>query len=701
MPKFTVNTPDGKTYTVNAPAGATHEDAIAHVQKTYYNIDTTMPGKTSLMEKAANSPIGGVLRGLRDPIDAGAQLLTRGIEAIAPAGSPLESMMRKERENVEAINKAAETDYRENWRRGEDPGLDIGRVAGNIAGAVPLAAFVPGMSAATLPARMAAGGGAGAISAAFQPVNEGDFWPEKAGQIAGGAASGALAVPVIEKAMQAIGKVSQRMAARLTSDHARKIANDLGAAGVDYSQLSKETQESILKDAEKALKAGGKLDMNALALKYDFEKLGMKPTLGQVSRDPMQFQFERNNAGIEGAGETLSQRFNEQNSQLVGALGGLRKAAGGSDDAYTGIARIQSDLRALNDAKKQGVSALYDAAKNKPGRLTQLNPHRFTNDLNDVLDRELGGYALPSGLQNSLNKIAKGDAPFGIQEAEQLKKMANQYWDKTGQDGARNFAITQFKEALNREISSSSDDLMRQAQTMASTGAMADANAAQEVAQSFKIATKAARQQKRALEKVPALKFAIDNEMPDPKFIERFVVNARPRELLNLRAQLRKNPETWEEIRGQVLEYIKTKATNNQPDEFAKFTQAGFSKALNSVNDAKLKILFSPQEIAQLKSIGRVGKAIQIAPEGVTINRSGTSQAMANLLSRLSHVPYLRELAINPLMNHRLQSQVNSALNPSAPMIPKPSALPPEFVRALNLPLAVGAYPILQPASER
>lgn len=696
MPKFTVNTPDGKSYTVNAPEGATHEDAIAHVKQKYYTTKTTMPQKTGLVDKLLNSPVGGVLRGMRDPVDAGAQLLTRGLEAISPAGSGMEAYFKGQRENVENINKNAESEYRDKWRRGEDIGFDFGRLAGNVASSYPFAAVVPGMAAASLPVRMASGAGAGAISGAMQPVNNGDFWEEKRNQVLGGAALGAVAVPAAEKAASIIGNVARKISARISPQQASGISDDLAARGVDFSRLSKETQEGIIKDAENALKAGGKLDVDAVALKYQFDKLGIQPTLGQLNRNPMQYQFERNNAGIEGAGETLSQRFNEQNQQLVDAISRMKNAVGGADDAYTGNVRAQAGIRAMNDSRSANVSDLYAAAKNQPGRFTQLNPHRFTNDINNILDKELGGYALPSGLQNTINKIAKGDAPFGIQEAEQIKKMANQYWDKTGQDGARNFAIGKLKDALNREVSATADDLMR----VSSGGAAGDA--ARETALSFKIATKAARQQKNALDKISALKYAVNNDMPDPKFVEKFVINSKPRELMNLRSQIRNDKETWQEIRGQVVAFLKNKATGGQLDEFAKFSQSGFKNGMKTIGDARLKILFTPDEIAELNAIHKVAAAIQVQPAGSVVNNSGTSQAVANLMSRLSNVPYLKELAINPLMNYRMQSKVASALNPQqAQIIPNATALPPELVRRFNLPLAVSAYPILQPASER
>src|SRR6266700_2810303 len=102
-----------------------------------------------------NSPFGGFLRGLRDPIDQGAALLTHGLAAIAPES--LQPWAQGQIQNVEGVNRGAERDYNENWRGGTPPGFDIGRFAGNIASTAPLAYAMPGAAAASLPARMLSG----------------------------------------------------------------------------------------------------------------------------------------------------------------------------------------------------------------------------------------------------------------------------------------------------------------------------------------------------------------------------------------------------------------------------------------------------------------------------------------------------------------------------------------------------------------
>ena len=152
----------------------------------------------SFESKIMNSPVGGVIRGLRDIPDAGAQLLTRGLEAISPAGSSLEQFAQAERRRVEDINRQAELDYQRNWRQGQmrQGEIDVGRVGGNIAGTlIPSTAAVRVLGATTAPVR--AGAITGAIGGASQPVattpgtTTPQFFAEKVEQMGAGTVFGA------------------------------------------------------------------------------------------------------------------------------------------------------------------------------------------------------------------------------------------------------------------------------------------------------------------------------------------------------------------------------------------------------------------------------------------------------------------------------------------------------------------------------
>jgi len=148
----------------------------------------------TVTEKVLASPVGGVIRGLRDIPDAGAQLLTRGLEAVAPAGSSMEKFMQAERRRVEDINREAERAYQQDWRMGQmrPDEFDVGRaVGGAVATAIPATTAVKALGLTTAPVR--AGAVSGAVGGGLQPVLEpqDSFAEQKATQIGLGLGLGA------------------------------------------------------------------------------------------------------------------------------------------------------------------------------------------------------------------------------------------------------------------------------------------------------------------------------------------------------------------------------------------------------------------------------------------------------------------------------------------------------------------------------
>lgn len=190
-------------------------------------------------QKLLNSPVGGVIRGLRDLPDAGAQLLTRSLEAVSPAGSSMEKFMQQERQRVEDINRQAELDYQKNWRQGEmkQGEMDVGRIGGNIATAIlPSTAAVKALNLTQAPIR--AGAVSGAVGAAMQPVatpqgmSTPDFFTEKATQVGGAALLGAGSGYLGDKLSQAVfgrGAPTQAQAGTATGGQAGSAQASISA----------------------------------------------------------------------------------------------------------------------------------------------------------------------------------------------------------------------------------------------------------------------------------------------------------------------------------------------------------------------------------------------------------------------------------------------------------------------------------------
>lgn len=159
---------------VSFPESMTDEQIIKAIQSLQVPAAAPAPVQRvpqTTTQNILNSPIGGVIRGLRDIPDAGAQLITRGLEAISPTGSSMEQFFQSERRKVEDINRAAELDYQRNFRQGQMlPGeIDTGRVLGNIAGVlIPATRAASVLNLTTAPIR--AGMVTGAVGGALQPV---------------------------------------------------------------------------------------------------------------------------------------------------------------------------------------------------------------------------------------------------------------------------------------------------------------------------------------------------------------------------------------------------------------------------------------------------------------------------------------------------------------------------------------------------
>lgn len=133
---------------------------------------------------------GRLMRGLQDPVDAGAQMLVRGAAKVFPS---LESEVSR----VDEMVKGDAQEYEQARAAAGQSGFDLNRTLGSTALQLLALRGLPVPAAgASLGARTALGAASGAGYGAMQPVTEGDFWTEKVRQTGLGAATGAAAAPL-------------------------------------------------------------------------------------------------------------------------------------------------------------------------------------------------------------------------------------------------------------------------------------------------------------------------------------------------------------------------------------------------------------------------------------------------------------------------------------------------------------------------
>lgn len=279
----------------------------------YEILDDEPKGRYEVLpaETPAPSRMDRVLKGVRDPIDGGAQLLTRLLpESMVKAGDQANNWLadktglvgRLPEGGVDAQVRQNEAAYQA--ARGPDAGFDGYRVLGNVISPVNLALGSAAPAAATLGGRVAVGAGLGASSAALNPVAQGDFVDEKAKQIGTGAAFGG-AMPVVTSALGRIisPNASRNPDLQLLRDSGVKptIGQTLGGAANRVEE--KAMSLPIVGDAIASARENAREQFNKAAINRAVAPIGEK--VDEVGQ-----------AGIQKAGNLLSQAYDDAINQV-------------------------------------------------------------------------------------------------------------------------------------------------------------------------------------------------------------------------------------------------------------------------------------------------------------------------------------------------------------------------------------------------
>lgn len=188
------------------------DPASAPKQKGYVLLDDE-----PAQQAPALSRMDKFARGLRDPIDGGAQLLTNMLpRGVVQAGNAANNWLADKTGLVARLpeggvdQQVRESDAAYQQARGKDAGLDGYRILGNVLNPANLAIGAGLPAAASMAGRVGVGALGGAASSLLNPVANGDFTDEKLKQLAVGTAGGA-AVPALTSAL---GRVISPAASR-------------------------------------------------------------------------------------------------------------------------------------------------------------------------------------------------------------------------------------------------------------------------------------------------------------------------------------------------------------------------------------------------------------------------------------------------------------------------------------------------------
>ena len=632
----------------------------------------------TLRQKVMSSTPMRVVQGMRDPIDAGAQLLPRGLEMLTSAGGLLPNRVSEffgsEARRVDQGISEAEREYEAARMATGQEGADLARLGGNVLSPAnaAIAARFPMM--ATTGMRVLGGAAMGATGGALQPVNmerNESFGATKAGQMLLGAGTGAVATPIMGKVSDFVGRKLAEVTAKNSPSvklSIQKAARDFAEeSGVDWQDLSDAQRREWVQVVQKAASDYVGKDPKIAARIQDFKQLDTPYTLGQVTRDPMQFATERNLRQVAGVGDPLLARMTEQQRILQQRIGNF---AAGADEAQTAGQQIITRLKAIDDDLSGEVRKAYQAARASAGKDAEVPLQGLAQDFAEVLDNF--GDKVPSGVRNNFAKYGLGtDAQgttqrriFTVEEADKLLKVINA---NQSNDPAVNTALGALRGAVKRAVTqdAGADDVFAPARALA--------------AQRFGLQ-----------DAVPALDAAAAGTANPDTFVQNFLLSKsastpKVKELARLLRE--KDPEAFAQARSQIGAYIQRQAFGENIAGDKPVSPERLAKALRELGSEKLGAFFSPDEVAQIQRLSRVSGYIESTPAGAVPNTSGNWGAiMANQLSNIPGVPMTGAL-IGALRNSASnQLAVNRALAAQ----PAPQ-LTPEQIRMMSQILSGGS----------
>lgn len=538
---------------------------------------------------------------------------------------------------------------------GVAPSVGLGKVLASTAS--PVAQAVGHGLQATPGAQILGSAGAGAGSGSARELGLGPGYQIGAAMLGGaaGVGAGSLATAAARKLVPAsisAPKVTPAAAASLADSGVDQVVNELGPqARLSYAPEASMTgpvdpnnpgamMSPTKQQVAEAIMQNPGLSPAAALRNQDFQTLGIQPTLGQITRDPTQFAQELNMRGVAGVGEPLANRFNQQNTQLQQALYGL---AGNAADTYQAGSAIKGSLKSIDNQMSQQVSDAYAAARASSGKNLDVPLTGLAQDYAQVLNDF--GDKVPSGVRNNFNQLGlmggTQQKTFSIENAENLLKVINA---NQSNDPATNAALGTLRNSVKNAILSADDK----------GGVYAPARAL--AAQRFALQ-----------EKIPALEAAATDSINPDDFVRKYLIGGKTDQVSALANLLKsQDPGAFNEARSQIGAQLALKGFGNNVAGDAPFKPSGYAQQMQAFGPSKLAAFYTPDELAQLNAIGRVGSYMNAFPSSAPVNTSNTASALGSLVAQgIKRTPWVGGLIENAqsraLVNRALAARLSDA----------------------------------------
>lgn len=505
-------------------------------------------------------------------------------------------------------------------------GVDLGELGGSIAAKAPLY-VAGGAPTAGLKGLGAFAGREAAIGGLDGSLMHSKSTSEQVGNTALGAIGGAVggvAGVGIGKTVGSVIKKGSRAAANKsgrTASAATKLVDDaIAETGI---RVTPAARTNLVNEATKNLSKSKQIDAAAAVRKSLLDSEGFKGTNAQVNKNAQNWTVERQTAK---SSPDLNEAHIGQNEQLTSKWESLVDETGARP--VDNNARMESTfntLRGDDAARKEAVKANYEAATNSAGIQTPVNKINVANNINQQLKDNLLDINQPNQVGQILKRLDDPDYTMTIGDGEQYIKTINKAL-KTAFGTADEPALQIAKKAIQTELDDASAAIMQSGD-----------GAAKETVELLNTARASHGARMDYINKNKVLEAATKDKPVDDAF-KSLVLNSKERDLVKLVDDLKGSPQGQQnlaDLQGATIEHFITKATG--ADNGA-FSTAMLNKAINSFGNNRMRALFTPEQIARINDIQKVGDILMQRPQGAHINDSNTASTLINQLIGIANV---------------------------------------------------------------
>ena len=430
------------------------------------------------------------------------------------------------------------------------------------------------------------------------------------------------------------GKLNPEAAIPNPAEVDQIITLKLGQSGIDFTRLPDQVRKSLTSDVANALRTGGDLGGDAMRRLLDFRMIeGTTPTKGMITLDPRQITLEQNLAktGMNSADPNLQTLGNVQaanNKALIDALNA--RGAGNVQAPYLMEAGEASatKIAAEDAAKKAATSKLYDEASALPGGTTPLNRADLLNNIDTLLAKSNANAFLPPEIRSMLNELSAGQTtingktfpvPFDTNALDTLMTMIATA--QRGANGNTKNALSLVRQAIDEtDIAPVKTEFGGNQLVTEAGGKFLQTQDAQagELLSALNKARASHRERMNWQESTKPIEQTVDGMQPD-QFVRKFVLNGDVADATSVAKS--GDPAA---TKSAILTHLKDRALGGRSDEVGTFGAATYNKTLKEIGDKKLALFFTPEEIGELKRLGRVAEYTTVQPKGSAVNNSNS-----------------------------------------------------------------------------